>query len=163
MVHAGNGAAKLVQLAILLRFARFSVALRGQELRQPSRQLMHGCLDATGNLKPACSRVTAGADGTVTKVARPSAAGLFDYVKRDVKTARDFYELEVGIYERLQSVPRPRGCEQFDLFPRLLSKDDESLSFVTNRFGAPLEVSSSCTRRLVAPCERLGKPAWAPQ
>ena len=113
-------------------------------LGQPQpRQLMANCIDpVTGE------HTTEKAEGkhlggdfrcdlvqftakTVTKTAAVKK-NLFD-------TAREFYELETGIYERLQSVKRPRGCEKFILFPRMLSKDDRSMSFVVERFGAPME------------------------
>lgn len=102
---------------------------------------MHGCLDAMGNIKStkACKRVS-GTEGTITKKARPSSVGLQSFVQKHLSTARDFYDLETSAYERIQSVKRPLGCENFKLFPRLISKDDRSMSFVTDRIGSPLEV-----------------------
>ena len=49
----------------------------------------------------------------------------------------------MGMLARLQSVNRPKGCESFVLFPRLLSKPPptkQHVNFITTqRFGVPIE------------------------
>jgi len=90
---------------------------------------MEDCLDSNGEQKK-CNLVKIGSK-TVTKKSAPTKRGLENI---------DFYSLETRIYERLQSVKRPKGCEGFKLFPRLVAKDDARMTLTTERFGAPLEV-----------------------
>ena len=93
----------------------------------PPRELMWDCL---GEQKGRCGLIKIGPK-TVTKQATQTKRGLENI---------DFYSLETRIYERLQSVKRPKGCEGFKLFPRLVAKDDARMTLTTERFGAPLEV-----------------------
>ena len=82
-----------------------------------TRQLMLDCLDANGEHThertqghERCNFIAITSE-MVTKTASQKKDGIFE-------TAREFYELETSIYERLQSVERPRACRSFILFPR---------------------------------------------
>ena len=70
---------------------------------------------------------------TVTKRAR----------EHDKLSADFMWETETSVYERINAVKRPRGCEQFFLFPKLVSTNRSEYSFTTERFGMPIECKDS--------------------
>ena len=84
------------------------------------------------------------ANETVTKYALRNRNGTL------VGHHHHLWQLETSVYEKLNKATRPRGCEPFVLFPKLLQKDEANLSLTTARFGQPIEckdeghVSSSC-------------------
>jgi len=58
-----------------------------------------------------------------------------------VCSGRDFYNIEVESYRRIQAVPRPPGCEGFVLFSAFMgfSPHNTSDSLILERFGTPME------------------------
>ena len=88
-----------------------------------SRRLMMDCIDpSTGKQtqeKAEGKHLGGGKRCDLVTIAQRTVTKRASMKKRNVfKSARDFYDLETRIYERLQSVTRPRGCEKFILFPR---------------------------------------------
>ena len=54
------------------------------------------------------------------------------------------FSQEVASYNRIQAVPRPKGCENFLLFPRMLASDKEAKTLTMERFGKPIECAGCC-------------------
>ena len=60
-------------------------------------------------------------------------------VKRHRRTEhKTLFEVEVAAYARIAAVSRPKGCEGFVLFPRMLSSDRTSKTITIQRFGQPI-------------------------
>jgi len=107
----------------------------GQHPSFSSRQLAKECLDKNGN--PTKNIGCDSIDFSPLKITKlATKRGVYP-----LTSARQFYELETRINERLRSVERPESCRDFELFPKMIAKNgnifligDEQSRYILHSF-----------------------------